>query len=362
MIYILLLILVLIFLLAILYHLRNDYYKDTFVNFTKKTNLTNCNKDLIASALNDISSKLENYKKEIYNNNDTEKYNQLYDYYKVNNIVVNTKSESASSIAPLIKPKNDELNIIPRSKNKKNGKKKSTLSQSSDNLIDKTINASTKNASYEELINECANLELGDITQDIGSYVDDKIKLFKKNNRTDAIKSIELIKNKSTYRDIKDHCKKYKNLSEESEELIKNNDTEEMKKFLTKHLFNLKRDTINNEAKNTINNNRNISDNKRKQIIKNRDREISSTKKSINDKINNISSLSLLKKEIEDVIGMYKNKCEILSKSVATKVCMLIAPPNWTNNQTILKQYINQKKEDATQEAKSDPSIADVMK
>ena len=362
MICILLLILILIFLLAILHNLKNDNYKDTFVNFTKKTNMTNCNKDLIASALNDISSKLENYKKEIYNDTDTEKYNQLYDYYKVNNIVANSSKKQSSSIAPLIKPDNNEIEIIPQSKDKKTNKKKTGISQSSNNLIDNTINASTKNASYEELVNECADLELGDITNDIDSYLSKKRKLFKKNNRIGAIESIKNIKNSNLYRDTKNHCKIYKKLSRQSEKLIETNNKKNIKKFLIKNIFNIKRDTIIDDAANTIKNESNISIDKRKQIIQNRDREISTTKKSVNDKIRNMSSLSSLKKEIENVIDIYKNKCEIPSKNLGTNVCMLIAPSTWTNNKTILKQYISEKKNASTEEARSDPAISDLMK
>ena len=167
-----------IILIYILYCVKSPRAVEFFRAVCPTTIRKNCNKVLIAGALNDINERLFKLRKVIVADTTHIEYNKMYDWYtnktSLNNVVLNkvnlknTQGLIKQANRDYIKMKN-QLNKPPGSTNTANR----TISKPSklvNNLVQETIRNSVKNKQYVELLDEWADIKKDAIIKSTKKY------------------------------------------------------------------------------------------------------------------------------------------------------------------------------------------------
>ena len=167
-----------IILIYILYCVKSPRAVEFFRAVCPTTIRKNCNKVLIAGALNDINERLFKLRKVIVADTTHIEYNKMYDWYtnktSLNNVVLNkvnlknTQGLIKQANRDYIKMKN-QLNKPPGSTNTANR----TISKPSklvNNLVQETIRNSVKNKQYIELLDEWADIKKDAIIKSTKKY------------------------------------------------------------------------------------------------------------------------------------------------------------------------------------------------
>ena len=177
-----------IILIYILYCVKSPRAVEFFRAVCPTTIRKNCNKVLIAGALNDINKRLFKLRKVIVADTTHIEYNKMYDWYtnktSLNNVVLNkvnlknTQGLIKKANRDYIKMKN-QLNKPPGSTNTANNTANNTnttnktISKSSklvNNLVQETIRNSVKNKRYVELLDEWADIKKDAVIESTKKY------------------------------------------------------------------------------------------------------------------------------------------------------------------------------------------------
>jgi len=166
--------LLLLALLYILYYVDSPRAIELFKSVCPSTRTKNCNKKLIAKALNDINIRLFKLRKNIMEDTTNVEYNKMYDWY-INKVSLNDHGLDRvplKNTQGLIKKANNDYIKMKRQIDNRSGQK-SSISKSStlvDNLVQKNISNSVKNKEYVELLDEWADIKKESIIESTKKY------------------------------------------------------------------------------------------------------------------------------------------------------------------------------------------------
>jgi hypothetical protein len=178
---ILILLLFILYCIAVLHIVKKRDSLETFKSICATTAISDCNKDIIAEALNSMNERLFVLKQKTNKDANLAKYSKMYDWY-----LSSTMASRMKDSHPPIPPSN-EMKAQIRQNKLEMAKKEAKLEQIknssgksggaaavTDNLVAQNINASTKGKSYDELMNDWADMKKGDIIKkNYSSEMDD---------------------------------------------------------------------------------------------------------------------------------------------------------------------------------------------